>query len=143
MANESIAEKDYGNQVDNYDIKTVLSMIAEDKKVVFVDTRETKEYEESHIPGAVNIKLREVNESAVSALIDADLVISYCVKDFRGYEVARAIKDLGVENSGIMNPYGIAGWRSTGLPLATANGMDDETATAELLECALEEGTCI
>ncbi len=108
-----------------YPVEYVLKMIAANKTVVFVDTREDDEFDEHHIPGAVNLKLREVSASSAAQFEKADLVISYCIKDFRGYEVALALSKVGVKNTGIMKPYGLKGWKDFGLPVATDEVSDD------------------
>lgn len=108
-----------------YPVEYVLKMIAANKAVVFVDTREDDEFDEHHIPGAINLKLREVDATSAKQFDNADLVISYCIKDFRGYEVALALSKVGVKNTGIMKPYGLKGWKDLGLPVATVEVSDD------------------
>jgi rhodanese-related sulfurtransferase len=127
--------------VHEYSIDHILKMIDADKNVVFVDTRESDEYDEHHIPGAINLTLREVNQDSAKQFTDADLVISYCVKDFRGYEVALALHKAGVKHSGIMKPYGIRGWKSQGLPVVEQNADSDVQALALLKQCAAR-GQC-
>lgn len=109
------------NRVFEYSTDHVLNLIASERKVVFVDTRENDEFKERRIPGAINLKLREVNEESVAQIKDADLVIAYCIKDFRGYEVALAMSKAGVSNVGIMNPFGLKGWIDQGLPIVDSN----------------------
>ncbi|MEX0605662.1 MAG: chromate resistance protein ChrB domain-containing protein [Marinobacter sp.] len=130
------------NHVETVQVADILSSIAAGRKVIFVDTRETQEFEESHIPGAINIKLRDINDKSVVALKGADLVISYCLKDFRGYEVARKLMHHGVENSAIMDPHGYVAWRSLGLPLATENELS-VSALARLDSCAQDPVKCL
>jgi len=101
-----------------YPVDYVLKIINADKIVMFVDTREDDEFDDYHIPGAVNLKLRDVNATSAEKFEQADLVISYCIKDFRGYEVALALSKVGVKNVGIMKPYGIKGWKDLKLPVA-------------------------
>jgi rhodanese-related sulfurtransferase len=110
--------------------------------VVFVDTRETQEFEESHIPGALNIKLRDIDAQSVAVLKGADLVISYCLKDFRGYEVARKLMHHGVDNSAVMNPHGYVAWRTLGLPIASRGGQK-AAALARLDSCAQDIDGCL
>ncbi len=118
-----------------YSIDHILAMIQAGKKVIFVDTRESDEYQEGHIPGAVNIKLRDVTASIAPKLDGADLVISYCVKDFRGYEVGLALSKAGVKHVGIMKPFGIRGWKQVGLPV-TGKSLTEEAAMNQLKTCA-------
>lgn len=93
-------------------------------RVVFVDAREGREYQEGHIPGARNLPLWKLARAPASAPIDdlaaADLVIPYCAKDFRGFEVARALREHGVPNVALMAEHGIVAWTKAGLPVERA-----------------------
>lgn len=113
-------------------ISHLLSEMHRGKRVEFVDVREPNEFEESHIPGAHNITLRDIEPEVVQRLNGADYVVSYCVKDFRGFEMAKALKKAGVKHSVILNPYGIKGWVSEGLPTSGTRALDSREAQAEL-----------
>jgi rhodanese-related sulfurtransferase len=121
----------------------VLSAQAAGRKVVFVDVREADEYAESHIPGALNIPLRDVSPSLRERLSGADYVVSYCVKDFRGYEMAKALAQVGVENSVIMRPYGIKGWVSMGLPVTGDKALTETQGAQRLERCLADMGACV
>ena len=138
----SLASKDDSPFVLRLETYAVLDQISAGRKVVFVDVREPAEYDEFRIPGAVNLQLRAVTPEHTSQFNDADLVIPYCVKDFRGFEMARSLAELGVKNVGIMQPYGIAGWRHLGLPVAGQDGLTDAEALDELSQCA-QAGNCV
>ncbi len=137
-----IAERKRANRVKEIPIDQLLSEIALDKNVVFVDTREPAEFKKSHIPGAVNIPMRNLNHAVYQQLQQADRVISYCVKDFRGYEVARQMLDNGVSNVAVMKPHGLSGWQSLGLPM-TAGDISEETNKKQLYRCAKEQQLCM
>lgn len=122
-------------------VRAVLERIGKGEKVVFVDTREDDEFATGHIPGAVNLRLRDVDERSAAPLADADLVVPYCVKDFRGFEVGRALQKAGVTRVAILNPYGIRGWRQLGLPVT--DGLQDGGAGARLKACAEEVDRCL
>ncbi len=124
--------------VQEYPVGYVLKMINANKTVVFVDTREDNEFDEHHIPGAVNLKLRDVKASSAKQFEQADMVISYCVKDFRGYEVALALSKVGVKNVGIMKPYGLKGWKDMNLP--TVNSDTSESVAIEALRKSAANG---
>ena len=115
----------------------VLQPIAAGDSPVFIDTRETWEFEEGHIPGAQNLKLREIDEESAQTFLKDSLVIAYCVKDFRGYEAARKLRSYGV-NAAIMTPHGLRGWIEAGLPVAGPRGLPADKATAELKRVALK-----
>ena len=76
-------------------------------------------------------------------LSGADYVVSYCVKDFRGYEMAKALAQVGVENSVIMRPYGIKGWISMGLPVTGAKALTEAESTQQLARCLLDTTACV
>ncbi len=142
-SDSTIAELSNGpsnTQVPELELNAVLDSLVRNKNVVFVDTREAFEFREGHIPGAVNLTLRKINSMVkgsaspgpiMQQLIDADLVIAYCVKDFRGFEAARSLRKRGV-NAAIMNPYGIKGWRNAKLPVTGTRGLSESDATAAM-----------
>jgi len=129
-----VAEAD-DNKVPTIPLDELLSLVSAGKKPVFVDTRETWEFEEGHIPGAINMKLREINSNSVSALKQQEWVIAYCVKDFRGYEAAYKLRSHGV-NAAIMTPHGIRGWIEADLPISGERGVTEEDGIRQLLSAA-------
>lgn len=137
----NMAGRKQARRVKELSIDQLLSEVALDKEVVFVDTREPAEFARSHIPGAINIPMRDLNAAVYEQLKQADRVISYCVKDFRGYEVARQMLDNGVNNAAVMKPHGLSGWRSTGLPLASAS-LSEVAARERLAQCARDRQLC-
>lgn len=86
-------------------------------EVVFIDTREQEEFYEGHLPGAINIRLVDLEDYDLSMVKKFKYVVPYCVKDFRGYEVARKLKSMGHKNVFMMNPPGLNGWKKRGKPL--------------------------
>ena len=139
----TLASRDNAPFVRRLDTHVVLDHFAADKNVVFVDVREPLEYDEFHIPGAINLRLRDVRPEMKARFEDADLVIAYCIKDFRGFEMARSLAEIGVQNVGIMKPYGIAGWRHLGLPVTSRGGLSEREALDKLGQCARDVGRCI
>lgn len=140
-ADSTLARRVGSRRVAELPIDQLLTEIASDKKVVFVDTREPAEYAKSHIPGAINIPMRDLDQATFDWLKQADRVISYCVKDFRGYEVARLMSEKGVDQVAVMKPYGLSGWQSHGLPLTVA-GASGQLAEEHLLQCARDRTAC-
>jgi len=121
----------------------VLNFIGAGDKVVFIDTRETDEFEEGHIPGALNIKLRDLDQPLPPEIKNADVVIPYCVKDFRGFEVAKKLKLQGIKRVGLMNPWGITGWKAVGLPVTGSKALNKKDAEIRLQKCADKPEGCI
>lgn len=122
-------------------IDHLLAEMKAGKRVAFVDVREVDEFEEAHIPGALNIQIRN-KDDAISRVAGADYVVSYCIKDFRGFEMAKALKEAGVESSVILNPYGIRGWTEEGLPVVGSKGLAEEDGRRRLVECMQASGAC-
>jgi len=127
-------------QLDHVEILREISL---GKKVVFIDTREDEEFDEVHLPGAQILRLRDVNAESVKSFIDADLVVPYCVKDFRGFEVAKSMKQLGLKHVATLSPYGIKGWLQAGLPVVRAKRSTEQQAAQTLMQCAMEPSVCL
>lgn len=109
------------------------NLIKQGKRVVFVDAREEAEFDEEHLPGAVNMTLRDIRSAHLGELKQADVVIAYCLKDFRGFEVARSLNEAGVAHVKIMQPYGLNGWKAEKLPTAGKKGMQEDEAWQRLV----------
>lgn len=122
--------------------REILDLIGTGKNVIFIDTREQAEFDEVHLPGARMLRLREVDDNSVEAFRHADLIVPYCVKDFRGFEVAKAIKARGVDHVATLSPNGLRGWLAAGLPVIKANG-NAEAAWRALQLCAMESARCL
>jgi rhodanese-related sulfurtransferase len=131
-----------GALVPEMPIDTLLTEMKTGKSVVFVDVREPDEFAEAHVPGALNIQLRELDADDIAAVKGADYVVAYCIKDFRGFEMARSLRDAGVSNAVILNPYGIKGWIADGLPTVGAQAMTDAAAKQRLAECVASPQAC-
>lgn len=121
----------------------VLREISLGKNVVFIDTREDEEYNEVHLPGSRIIRLRDVNEESAQSLVDADLVVPYCVKDFRGFEVAKSLKNLGVTRVATLSPNGLKGWLNAKLPVTKKGAMTETQSLVALMRCATEPQSCL
>jgi len=98
------------------DKNKLLTLIANGQQVLFVDAREQEEFDEEHIPGAKKILLRDINQNTLKEIGPADVVVAYCLKDFRGFEVAKALHNIGVKNVYTMKNPGLNGWKSNKLP---------------------------
>ncbi len=133
-------QPDFVAQLDHQEILREISL---GKKVVFIDTREDEEFDEVHLPGAQILRLRDVNAESVKSFLDADLVVPYCVKDFRGFEVAKSMKQLGIKHVATLSPYGIKGWLQAGLPVVRAERSTEQQAMQALMQCAMEPSVCL
>ncbi len=135
--------KDSDAYVEQFSHEEILREISLGKKVVFIDTREDEEYDEVHLPGAQILRLRDVSVDSVKPYVDADLVVPYCVKDFRGFEVAKSMKHLGVNRVATLSPNGLKGWLQASLPVARGGAASDQEAMDALMRCSMEPSSCL
>lgn len=107
-------------QGDTRDIE-VASLKTMKDKVILLDTREKKEYEISHIPGAIwvgynNFKLKRVKEIAKDAKI-----ITYCSVGYRSERIGEKLQKAGFTD--VSNLKGsIFKWVNEGNPLEDKEG---------------------
>ena len=62
-------------EIDSWDLMAALEA---GENIVVVDTRSPGPYQKEHIPGAINIPHREMNEETTKGIDKATLVVSYC-----------------------------------------------------------------
>ena len=82
-----------------------------------VDVREAAEYEEGHIPGAVNIPIRTLAQNPDQIPTDRQVFV-YCKSGHRAAVSTAALQALGLTNVRTFPP-GFAGWSSAGQPVAS------------------------
>ena len=117
------------------DVGEICVRVLAGKPPLFVDVREPEEYAEEHLPAAISMPVREMSARAQSELATADLTVPYCLKDFRGFEGARRLTQLGFADVRVMKQVGINGWKAASLPTAGAiPGRSDAETSASLLE---------
>ena len=64
---------------------------------VLVDVRTPREYQEGHLPGAVNIPVDQVTARAAEIGPSTTAVVVYCMSGPRSARAAAALKQLGFE----------------------------------------------
>ena len=128
--------------VQELPVHYLLDLIRGGKKVIFVDVREPKEFAEAHIPGAFNLQIRDLSDAAAASLKEADIIVSYCVKDFRGFEMARKLQSYGFDNTVILKPYGLKGWIQMGMPVYRQGETSEQKALRELNYCLDRHAQC-
>jgi rhodanese-related sulfurtransferase len=104
--------------VDNLSADRVKQLMDAGEKIVFVDLRPAREYQEKRLPGARSIPLAEV-ANRFSEIPRSGRVVLYC--DCKPYDAAdRAVflEYRGYRNIFIM-PEGFSGWVRRGYPLET------------------------
>jgi len=95
----------------------ILSEVAQQSKIVFIDAREPDEFAEERLPGAIQLPLRGAAAGPLRSIPRDATLVAYCIKDFRGYEVARALQREGYKVR-VMDDPGLNGWKKAKLPTA-------------------------
>jgi len=105
---------------------TAFKDAVEASNAVLIDVRETGEYEEGHMEGAVNIPLRTLGENLDKIPADTPVFV-YCKSGWRAGLATSSLRMLGYDNV-LAYPPGWNGWTEAGEPVST------EAATGETYE---------
>ncbi len=90
--------------------------LRESGDVAIVDVRETSEWEQGHVPGAIHISKSYIEQQIEAAVPDRDKrVVLYCAGGIRSLFAAETLKELGYTNVASM-AGGFQQWKSQGLP---------------------------
>ena len=105
QAKENDREAMYVN-ITAQEAKTIMDT---EQGYVILDTRTREEYDQGHIPGAIQISHDEIMEKAEEMLTDKDqLILVYCRSGRRSKIAAEALVELGYTN--IKEFGGIIDW---------------------------------
>ena len=105
QAKENDREAMYVN-ITAEEAKTIMDT---EEGYVILDTRTREEYDQGHIPGAIQISHDEITEKAEEVLTDKDqLILVYCRSGRRSKLAAEALVELGYTN--IKEFGGIIDW---------------------------------
>lgn len=97
---------------------------AQKMNYIFLDAREPREYEVSHIRDARLIGYKKVSPVLLSGLHTADSIIVYCSVGYRSEKMAARLRGMGFVN--VFNLYGgIFEWVNSGLPVYNKEGVTD------------------
>lgn len=111
----------YNKQSIPYIYPEILADIQKDSTIVLLDTREIKEYQVSHIKGALYAGYENFNLQKVSKVIknkEAQIIV-YCSLGVRSEDIAEILQKAGYTN--IQNLHGgIFDWKNNNLPLVNA-----------------------
>lgn len=92
-------------------------------EVIFLDARETKEYNVSHIEGALKVGYNDFNLSSVKFLDKEKPVYVYCSIGYRSEKVGEQLQKAGFKK--VYNVYGgIFNWANAGYRLVDKNGKE-------------------
>ena len=114
----AIAGHGVEDTVDNISAERVKQLMDAGEKLVFIDMRPAKEYQQNRLPGARSLPIAEV-ANRFNEIPKSGRVVLYC--DCKTYDIAdRAVflEYRGYRNIFIM-PEGYSGWVKRGYPLET------------------------
>jgi sulfur-carrier protein adenylyltransferase/sulfurtransferase len=93
---------------------------------VLIDVRETSEWDQGFIPGAVHISKSYIEQQAEGAVPDHDApVVLYCAGGIRSLFAAQTLQELGYTNVASMSG-GFQQWKTQGLPWKTPPSLTAE-----------------
>jgi rhodanese-related sulfurtransferase/DNA-binding transcriptional ArsR family regulator len=130
IAERNVAEverlvRNYFNKLDDLEPVTrkQLQKLIRDGAVTVLDVRPPDEFELGHVPGAVNIPLRDLKERLAEISPDREIVAycrgPYCVWS---YEAVAALRACGFRVRRLED--GLPQWRAAGLPVNTGSPHD-------------------
>lgn len=107
----------------------------EASNALVIDVREPSEYEEGHLPGAVNIPLRTLAENLDKIPTDRQVFV-YCASGYRAGMATSSLRMIGYDNV-LAFPPGWKGWTAAGEETTTeafeADVVGDPGFTPELV----------
>ena len=87
---------------------------------VFLDARETEEYEVSHLPGALLLGYDHLDLGVVKDVDKSRPIVVYCTVGYRSERAAKKLRSAGF--SRVYNLYGsLYAWKLAGFPLVDIN----------------------
>lgn len=98
-------------KISPQDLKKIMD--AEPDSVVVVDVRDTEEFAEGHVPGAMNLPLKSF-ASGSGVLDKGKKIVVYCNSGGRSYGAYKKLMKLGYKN---IYQAIFADWKEAGLPV--------------------------
>lgn len=109
-------------------VEELQSELAENEKIVLLDTRSREEYEVSHLKNAKWIGYKKFDEQNLQDIDNNAEIVVYCSVGVRSEKIGEELKDLGFKN--IRNLYGgIFLWTNKGHPIYKDGKQTDEIHT--------------
>ena len=98
-------------------IDDVKKMIDAKENIIILDVREKNEFEDGHIPGAINLPRGVLEFKIAMTIPDKNArIIVYCAIDLRGPLATRTMNELGYKNA-VNIVGGLKPWKEAGYPL--------------------------
>ncbi|WP_306366346.1 rhodanese-like domain-containing protein [Nocardiopsis sp. CC223A] len=102
---------------DTIDVHAVRSLVETDPDTLLVDVRTPAEYENSHVPGAINLPLQRVSAHLERIVTDAGgRLVLICQSGDRARRCQGELVAAGLRNTVVMNG-GMNAWEAQGAPV--------------------------
>jgi molybdopterin/thiamine biosynthesis adenylyltransferase/rhodanese-related sulfurtransferase len=113
-------------EIDEVDAARARELLDGPEPPVFVDVRESDEWDEGHVPGAVHVP-RGYLESRIEAVAPdrAQPIVVYCAGGARSAFGAKSLQELGYENV-VSLAGGYTDWKRNGFPTQLPRTLDAE-----------------
>ena len=126
----SCAQKTFDEKMESLYKNTVplinSAELSEKKDVILLDVRSPKEFEVSHIEGAIMIDYDNFKKSDVSKIDKDQEVIVYCSVGYRSERLGERLQKMGFEN--VKNLYGgIFDWKNQGNNIVNENNLETDS----------------
>jgi len=106
--------------VPTLSVGQVDSMQMKNKKIIFLDTREKREFDVSHIKNAIWVGYDEFSLDKLKGIDRNATIVNYCSVGARSEKITRKLQDEGFENA--YNLYGsIFEWVNSGHKVVDSN----------------------
>jgi rhodanese-related sulfurtransferase len=98
-------------------VNDVKKMLEAKEKLIVLDVRDSQEFEEGHLPGAINISRGSLEFKAAMIIPDKDAkMIVYCGLDLRSPLATKSLNDLGYKKA-VNMIGGLEAWKAAGYPI--------------------------
>ena len=98
------------NEIKHVSMDEITKIMQENKNYVILDVRTQEEYNEGHIPNAINIPNETIDEKIYDKLKDKkQLILIYCRSGSRSRQAAYKMQKLGYSN--LVEFGGIINWK--------------------------------
>lgn len=84
---------------DGISQNAIINIIKNNEDVVLLDVRSKQEYDEGHLPGAINISVYDLPYKAEKELKNKNcIIIAYCSAGIRSRKAVNILRKLGYKN---------------------------------------------
>jgi rhodanese-related sulfurtransferase len=109
--------RDAKSRVRQWTIDDYRERVSRGEKFILVDTREDREWDQGHLPGAIHLSKGVIERDIEKAIPDKDVaIVCYCGGGFRSALVCDNLQKMGYTRVVSMDG-GFRGWVANGLPV--------------------------